>query len=247
VRLLILYDWENCSVEDVYRLWVLQNTEILPGNYVAFAYSGKTDKVYRTRKDVFSLIQRVEDDVHPVSLEVYFGVVDYSDPEKKWEVYFDCSVVSRAHKTCVVAYNYSNFSEKKIVEFIKNFTSRSKVEYAFSYIYNGQGDPRYYASGTSSGTTSEEIASANARWKSQRMSVDGAPPERKHVCGFFRDIYAINVINENHYLNIKKIFSEDDFSLFDISNIGGKNYLWFVKDEDRMEIYVKLQAAGLII
>jgi hypothetical protein len=98
----------------------------------------------------------------------------------------------------------------------------------------------------STGTSTKEESASNGRWTCQRLPMKGAPAENKHLQGYFRDIYEVNVLNLKHVANLNKFFpSEHNF--INIRKISEDNYLWLVNGKDHQAIRNKLEAENLLI
>jgi len=242
MRIISFFDWIKFPIQDI-----LHRVKCDLANQFKEPFVGilTCDEKTYSSSNIETLVEKFEGYSGSVSLEIYTGVVDETDPERGWQSYFNYSLRLKGKKSCIVAINNTLLIKKiEVIKFIENISHVGSVGYGFSFDYDGNSDGRYYSQGISTEKSSDIQREEDARWFNERINLKGLHHKHnRHLKGYFKDVFEINIINKHHLANIKKILGDVDGML----DLSSDNFLWIPNANDFNYIRKSLRQHKLII
>lgn len=249
LRCLALFDWPP-SVDDreIIRAgfdWFRSKSPSLGKTYVANSYSSKSKSISRAK-----LIEKIENREVIAALEIYpNGPDDFSRN-------FCVSGGESGKRILIVTLPAEQFHADEAEDLITSLASIGNMAYGICLTTNGAKNPAFYVRGVTHGEikTKEDAdqADLDSIWFMERLSMKGAPPKMRHKLGFFKDVYEINVINENHARAM--VDGQDLVSWIGESRVRGtvkrissSNLLWTIPVTCIRHIRESLSKNGLLL
>jgi hypothetical protein len=245
--LLTLYDWND-------QLTVADLIHALPETVVCRMTSAGSVLAVNGKKRTRAVsLKTILAAANAESIEV-----EASEPPRGTSRNVFSYINRKGKKTLIISGDRSVFSWESCFAYLQRIASHGNLGYGYADSRTIDERAVYFALGISFGhpTTPEEQAVANtiSRWFRERIPMKTVPPLNRHLTGFFRDVFEVNIITDSHLgqlcedgNTLQAKIEGAQGALGYIESLANQSYVWVLPLDTRRHARKLLEDGRVII